>query len=105
MSEREATQDMLAVDLQLAADVRAMRIDGLRRDAHLPGDLLAGFVLRDPAEDRPFVRRQQAQARDLLGESLHPLHLADEIARHRRSRVMLARGDGSDASNELRRGA
>src|SRR6185295_8755209 len=84
-------QRVLPADLQLAADVGAMRIDGFSSDAQLLGNLLAAFLLRDSPQNRPFVRREQAQARRLFHEPLDALRLLDEIRRHRRARIVLAR--------------
>ena len=64
-------QLVAAGELELAQHGRDVRLDGLRRDAELGGDLLVHVSARDVLEHLALARRQQVQLRvDLRGRDL-----------------------------------
>ena len=60
--EGELQQPVAARQPQLLANVRAMRIDGARADAELPGDLAGCFTLGNVFEDFPFCDGEMRHA-------------------------------------------
>src|SRR5262249_17328314 len=97
--------DVITVDPKLAADAQSVAVDGLWCNAHLVRDLFARLVLGDAYQDGSFLRRQQAQPRNRLGEFLDAANLACKIGSHRRACVNLTRTDRVDAAQDLGGGA
>src|ERR1700724_621711 len=99
----EADQIHCRVRVQLAQDAPAMRLDGARADAELPGDLRGGIPLDAELEDLALARGERGQGRAGAFPAVpQPAVVRDHEPGHLRREVGLAARHGADGVHHLR---
>ena len=72
MLQGKLEQPVRSAQLQLLANMCAMRLHRSRADEKLGGDFPAGFAIGNPFQNAPFRRGEIFQARNPAGPELPP---------------------------------
>src|SRR5690349_4016919 len=96
---------MIAVKLELLADVGPVSLHGAVADEEFIGDLATGFVIRDQFQDAPLGRRKIFQLGFLLAERGGATMAVEQKTGQRGTHIVLPGRNRSNAIDYVRQSA